>query len=156
MFNPYILLASLVLAVGLFGTGISIGVKWERRDAVVALVAAQNAAIESANRDAEVEKQRALSAAKKESDARLAYRTAKLKGELDAAKKSRPECSRDAESLGLLHDAIRSGNGETPAAGKLPDAVRPAPISGGWLGAINSKLGIRNDRDGGSVSPPAR
>ncbi len=148
--NPYVLLFVLVGALGLFGSGVSIGVKWEKRSTVAAVIAAQTAAIEQANRDAEIEKQRAVSAAKKESDARLATRTARLKGEIDAAKKSRPECSRDAESLGLLNDAIDSANGEAHPGAKLLDEVRPADAPRGWIGKLSEKLGISN---GGAVRP---
>jgi hypothetical protein len=156
IFNPYVLLFFLVGALGLFGSGVSIGVKWERRDSLALRDAAQVKAIADANSAVEAAIQRTVAAAKREADARLASRTARLKGEIDAAKKSRPECSRDAESLGLLNDAIRSANGETSASGKLPDTVRPADGPGRWFGIGRSPVGISNDRAIRPVSPPAQ
>lgn len=123
--NPYLLLAGLVFALGLFGSGVSIGYKWSERSHVADVVAAQNAAIERANADAEAEKQRALAAAKKEADARLAARTARMKGEQDAIIKSRAMCARDAESLGLLQQSIDAANGQGSTDQRLPDPVRP-------------------------------
>ena len=156
MLNPYILLLVLAGAIGLFGSGVSVGYKWSERAHGAALAAAQVAAIEGANRDAELEKQRALAAAKKDADARLASRTARLKGEIDAAQKSRPECGRDDVSLRLLNDAIHSANGETSASGKLPDTVRPADGPGGWLGTVREKLGVSGSGAVRPVSPPAQ
>ena len=153
MFNPTVLLFGLVFALGLFGTGVSIGVKWERRDALANLNAVQIKAIDDANTAVGLAVERTLASAKKETAAKLAYRERRHKGELDAAKKSRPECARDAESIGLLNDAIRTANGEAPPGTKLPDEVRPATGSGGWLGTVREAMGIRNDRDGGGVPP---
>ena len=156
MFNPYVLLAGLVFALGLFGSGVSVGVKWERRDALANLHAVQVKAIDDANTAVDLAIQRTLAAAKKETAARLAAREVRHKGELDAVKKSRIECARDAESMGLLNDAIRAANGEASAADKLPDAVRPADGPGGWLGTVGAKLGISGSGAVRPVSPPAR
>jgi len=156
MFNPYAIIATLVFAIGLFGTGISIGYKWSERSHVADVVAAQNAAIEKANADAEVEKQRALAAAKAEADAKLAARTARLKGEVDAAKKARPECARDAESYGLLLDSIRVANGEKDAPAKLLVPMRPNADANKWFGLGHPQLGISGGGDIRPVSPPTR
>ena len=154
--NPYVLLAGLVFAIGLFASGVSVGVKWERRDALANLVTVQNKAINDANTAVELAIERTLASAKKETAARIKAREIRHKGELDAAKKSRPECSRDAESFSLLNDAINSTNSETATGTKLPDEVRPASGPGGWLGTINSKLGISGDRSSGPMPPPTR
>lgn len=156
MFNPYVLLLVLAGAIGLFGSGVSVGHKWSERAHGAALAAAQVKAIADANTAVDLAIQRTVVSAKKEADARLAARSIKHKGELDAAKKSRPECSRDAVSMGLLNDAIRAANGEAPTADKLPDAMRPADSSGGWLGAVGTKLGISSGGAVRPVSPPAR
>jgi hypothetical protein len=150
MFSPTGLLVMLLAALGLFGSGVSIGYKWSERAHGAALAAVQVKAIDDANSAVELAIKRTVAAAKKESDARLAARTARLKGEMDAVKKSRPECARDAESLGLLNSAIDSANGEASAGAKLPDDVRPPDTPGGWLGTVREKLGIP---DGGAVRP---
>lgn len=150
IFHPYVLLGLLLGALGMFASGVSIGVKWERRDALVARDAAQVKAIADANTAVDLAIKRTVAEAKKESDARLAARSIRHKGELDAAKKSRPECGRDLDSVGLLNSAIADANGEAPAADKLPDAVRPAAAPGGRLGTVRSSMGIRG---GGDVRP---
>lgn len=154
--NPYVLLALLIGALGLFGSGVSIGVKWERRDALANLHAVQVKAIDDANTAVALAVERTVATAKKETAARLAAREKRHKGELDAAQKSRPECARDDVSMGLLNDALRSANGEASTPDKLPDEVRPAAESGGWLGTLGEKLGVRPDRSGGPVPSPSR
>ena len=146
MLNPYAIIAALVFALGLFGSGVSIGYKWSERSHVADVVAAQNEAIERANADAKIEKERALAAAKAEADARLAARTARLKGEVDAAKKARPECARDAESISLLRSAIGVANGKADAAPVVPSVVRSAGGPAGWLGTFSTPLGVQGSR----------
>ena len=156
MLNPYILLLVLAGAIGLFGSGVSVGYKWSERAHGAALAAVQVKAIDDANTAVTIAIERTVASAKKETAARLAAREIRHKGELDAAKKSRPECARDAESIGLLNDAINDANRETPAPGKLPDEVRPADAPGGWLGAVGEKLGISGGGAVRAVPPPAR
>ena len=145
MFHPYVLLGCLVFALGLFGSGVSIGYKWSERRVAADVLTAQVAAIERANSDAEIEKQRALSAAKAEADARAKARAVRHRGELDAALKARPECARDVDSLGMLNDAINAANDQAGSAGKLPDAVRTDLKTTDWLGTGRAKLGIPNN-----------
>lgn len=154
--KPYLPLVYLALVLGLFGSGVAVGYKWEARAHLADVVTKQNAAIEAANKDAEAEKQRALAAAKAEADAKLAARTARMKGELDAAKKARPECARDAESLGLLNDSIRVANGEKAAAVKLPVTMRTATDPAEWLRLGHEKLGVSGGGSVRSVPTPAR
>lgn len=142
----YALLACLASLLGGLGGGVYIGVEWEKGDNADKVVIAQNAAIEGANRAAEAERKRALEAAKKEADARLANSTARMKGELDAAKKSRPECARDAESIGLLRSAIGVANGKADAAPVVPSVVRSVGGTDGWLGTLRPPLGISGSR----------
>jgi len=156
IFNPYVMLGALLLLLSMFGTGVSIGYKWSERKHVAAFSAAQDKAIADANIAVELAIQRTLASTKKETAARLAAREARHKGELDAAKKSRPECARDDVSMGLLNNAINSANGEEKPTSKLPDEVRPATETGGWIGTFGEKLGIRPDRSGGGVSSPSR
>lgn len=148
--NPYVIISLMVLCLGLFGTGVSIGVKWERNDTLARIAVAQDTAIKAANAGVALETERALARAKAEADARARYREVRHKGELDAAKKSRPECARDSESIGLLRDAIRESNGQASAAAAVSEPVRADGGTAGWLGTIGKKLGIQG---GGSVRP---
>lgn len=110
--SPTILLASLILAIGLFGSGISIGYKWSERAHLAAVAAAQDTAIKAANAATEAEIKRSVAAAKAEADARITASQIRNKGELDALKKSRAACARDADSMELLKAAIVTSNGE--------------------------------------------
>ena len=154
--NPYALLAALLGALAMFGAGVSVGYKWEKNAHLATLAVEKDKAVERANQDAEAEKQRALAAAKAEADARLAARTIRMKVELDAAKKARPECARDAESHGLLVDSIRLANGEKDTAVKLPDAVRPDANAPDRFRSGRSELGISSGGCIRPLSPPSR
>lgn len=154
--HPYVLLGLLIGALGMFGSGVSVGYKWSQRAHVAAVAAAQVKAIDDANTAVDLAIQRTLSAAKKEADARLASRTAKLKGEIDAAKKSRPECARDAESVSLLNSAIDSANGKEDAPVKLPDPVRTPASTLDWFRIGHPALGISSSGSVRPVSPPAQ
>lgn len=126
MFSPTGLLVMLLAALGLFGSGVSIGYKWSERAHVAAVAAAQVKAIDDANTAVDLAIKRTVASAKKDADARLATRTARLKGEIDAARKSKPECARDAESMSVLGEAIKAANGE----GEVVD--KPAAEPAGW------------------------
>jgi len=140
--NPYILLLCFAGAVGLFASGVSIGVKWERNDTLARVAVAQDTAIKSANAAVALETERALAREKADAAARAKAREVRHKGELDAAKKSRPECARDPESQRLLHDAIDAANGSASDTGRMPASVRPSGEASGRLGALREKLGI--------------
>lgn len=124
MLNPYVLLGQIIgliiAIVGAYHYGYN-----RAEDAVAARVAAaQVEAIDQANRDTEAATKLAVEQAKAEAGARLAATTIRLKGERDAALKARPECVRDADSMGLLNSAIDAANGQAAAVGKVPDPVR--------------------------------
>ena len=121
--NPWILLGGLILAVGLFLSGLSIGVRWQKGREATNVVAIQKQTIDDANRDVEAETKRAVAAAKQEVEKRASFQIIKLKGERDALAKASPNCSRDSTSMGLLLDTIRSANGEKAAANELPKPV---------------------------------
>lgn len=146
--GQYLPLVYAALVIALFGSGVSVGIKWERSDSFAKLVAAQDAAIVSANQATAIAIDRAVSSAKTEADARIKAGQIRSKGELDALKKSRPECGRDAISIGLLHDAINDANGQSPTPSVVLDPMRPATVSNGWLGPISKKLGVQS---GGSI-----
>ena len=142
MFNPYLIIALLVGAIGLFASGASVGYKYAEGKHGAALAAAQNTAIAAANFAAEAEIVRTVASAKAEADARIKASAIRNQGELDAMSKSRPQCSRDTVSMGLLNDAIDSANGQSRTPSVVLNPVRPPVLSGGWLGAVSPKLGV--------------
>ena len=157
MFHPYVLLGSLVFAIGLFASGVSIGYKWSERAHAAAVVTAQVEAIERANQDADIEKQRALSAAKTEADARLKASAKRHRGELDAARKAKPECARDADSVRLLLDAIADANGDNPRpTSELSHPLRSPANSSFWNRLRHPAMGVSTGGDSGAVPPPPR
>lgn len=140
--SPTVLLVCLVFGLGLFGSGVSIGVKWERNDTLARISVAQDTAIKAANAAVAAETERAVAREKVAASARAKAREVRHQGELDAAKKSRPECSRDSVSMGLLNGAIDNANGVATTAGRMSAPVRSIGEATGWLGAVTEKLGI--------------
>jgi hypothetical protein len=139
----------------LVGLGVGGYFGYEYRDGKVAqqIVKAENAVIERANKNAALETASAVALAEARAAARTKTDTARLKGELDAAKKARVGCSRDAESLGLLNASIALASGEEGATGIVSPEVRPAAGAGGRLGTVSGALGIRFGGLGWTVSP---
>lgn len=146
--SPTVLLICLALGLGLFGSGVSIGVKWERNDTLARIAVAQDTAIKAANAAVAAETERAVAREKAAATARAKAREIRHQGDLDAAKKSRPECSRDATSMGLLNSAIDAANGGAHTGTGMRETMRPAGETAGWLGAIVEKLGVSG---GGTV-----
>jgi len=142
LLSPAFWLAVLLGGAAAFGGGVYVGVRWEKTDNAQSIIVAQNAAIDGANKGTEAATKLALEQASKDASHRLANQSARMAGELDAVKKSRPACARDSESMGLLNNAIDAANDQKAATGKMPDAVRPDPKTGGRVGAILEKLGI--------------
>lgn len=140
--SPTVLFVCLALGLGLFSSGVSIGVKWERNDTLAKIAVAQDAAIAAANAAVAAETERAVAREKAAATARAKAREVRHLGELDAAKKSRPECARDSDSMRLLNSAIDDANGGATAPGGMRAPVRPAGETAGWLGTIVEKLGV--------------
>lgn len=156
MFNPYAIIAALLFAVGLFGAGVSVGYKYEAGANARSLVVAQDTAIKSANAAASAEIERTVARAKTEADERVKASTITQKGVLDAIKKSRPECSRDATSLGLLQQSIDAANGKASTSAVVSVTVRPVDGSLGRLGVVFEKLGVQGSGASGTVPPTPR
>lgn len=134
MLNPYVLLAQFVgLLIAIFGAyqyGYS-----RAEDAVSARVAAaQEQAIDQANRDAKAATARTVAQAKAEAAARVRAAGIRRKGEIDATVKARPDCARDAESMGLLQSAIAAANDSETSSSTMPDSMRPTPNTTRRLG----------------------
>jgi hypothetical protein len=142
MLKTDFLLGVLVAMLLAFAFGLYVGVRWEKSDNANAIILAQDTAIKTANQTTAAAVATTIAAAKKEATANLASRTAKMAGELDAAKKSRPDCSRDPESMGLLNSAIDASNFEEAAASGMPSALRLLSTPGRRLGIVAPKLGV--------------
>jgi hypothetical protein len=149
MANPYTLLAILLLALGLFGGGVSVGYKYEAgKVAAEKLEVAQQAA-DRARADAATESAAALQQAAKVAASRASSREKQHKLELELERdKTAKSCRVSDGTFGVLIDSIRSANGAPPSAIRI-DARLPAlpgtekPISGrsgastdGWLGRL--------------------
>lgn len=158
--SPAVLLGIIVavLLSGIIGAGAGAfaGYRWSELTHVADVAAAQVKAIDDANTAVALATERAMAQARKEANARLAAREVRHKGELDAITKSRPECRRDAESVGLLNNAIDSANGEGPTGSGVPAEVRPTSEAAGWLGTLRSSMGISDRGAVRPVSPPAQ
>lgn len=146
--SPTVLLVCLVFGLGLFGSGVSIGVKWERNDTLARVAAAQDVAIKAANAAVAAETERAVAREKTAASARAKAREVRHQGELDAIKKSRPECNRDQQSMGLLNSAIDAANDIESAATGMRESMRSAGKTTGRIRAIAEELGVS---DGGTV-----
>lgn len=123
--NPYVLLGALLSAMALFAGGYSLGKQHEADACVARQSAVTNAALADARTQSEADIAAAQVKAKAAVLADARNREAKLNGVIDALRKSRPSCGRDAESAGLLNAAIDAANGD-PQAGtteRVPDGV---------------------------------
>jgi DNA-binding transcriptional regulator of glucitol operon len=143
--NPTLLLVCVVASIGVFFTGFQSGRHWEQRDALANVVAAQNAAIERANKES-----------KAEADARAKAREARHKGELDAQRKANPLCNRDADSLGLLVSSISLANGEKDTAPVVSHPVRSFGETIKRFGFGHTDVGVQSSGSVRSVPSPAQ
>jgi hypothetical protein len=145
MLKAYFLLGVLVAMLLAFAFGLYVGVRWEKSDNADAIILAQDTAIKTANETTAAAVATTIAAAKKEAAANLASRTAKMAGELDAVKKSRPDCGRDPESMGLLNSAIDAANFEEAPANGMHSTLRLLSTPGRRLGIVAPELGVSNN-----------
>ncbi len=130
MLDPTAILIAVLVALGLVSSGFIAGKEWTDRAYAAQERDVQKSAIAGANAATETAIKLAVEQAKTDTARRVAYQRIRLEGERDAALKARPECSRDVDSQRLLLNAIGAANGVTPTTGSMPDAVRPAAITG--------------------------
>lgn len=156
LLSPSFWLGALISGAIVFGSGVYVGVRWEKSDNAESIITAQDAAIKGANKGAEAATKLALEQASKDTQHRLANQGARLAGEIDAAKKSRPGCARDTESMRLLSTSIDTANGGAAASREVPSVVRIAPKASGWFGTVFEKLGISDSGPVQPVPPAAR
>lgn len=143
--SPAFLLAALLLAIAGFGGGCYLGYDYRGGLEAERIAEAQNAALEGAREESAAAIIAMAGAARQAGLDEAAARQARSKGVADANLKARPECSRDAESVGLLNDSIDRANGSAGAAPGVPEEVRSDAETGRWLGPIFTRLGIRGD-----------
>jgi hypothetical protein len=136
--NPYVLLACLGLAIGLFGSGVSVGYKWEAGVHARDQLAAAQSAADRAREEAKTESDAAVLAATKAEAARQAGRVKRLKLEQEIGKDEiARNCRVGAGTFSVLQQSIRAANGAPPEASGVDAAVSaipgtPKPISGGF------------------------
>ena len=147
--NPYVLLVGLVLALGLFGSGVSIGYKWEQRaNAAAQLEVAQQAA-DRARQDAATESAAALQQAKAAAAQRAAARQKQHALELEIARDETARNCRVSDGVfSVLQQSIRAANGTAPSAIRIdaglptlpgtekPDSSRSGAGADGWFGRL--------------------
>lgn len=125
--NPYAILAALLFALGLFGSGVSVGYRYrDGRVAAERTEAAQQAA-ERARQESAVESAAALAHAKAQAAARAAARQKSRALELELAKdEAARTCRVSDNTYRLLNDTIRAANGAAPETRSSNAPLRPA------------------------------
>lgn len=120
LLNPWLLLGGVLALLVSGGGGAYLGYQYRAGQAAVELHDATVAVVEAARANAAADTAAAVRQAKTRAAAETRIREAKLKGDLDAARKNRPECVRDADSMRLLNDLIDAANGAESPTGSLP------------------------------------
>lgn len=125
MLNPWVLLGLVLFWIASVTGAFFGGTSYEAGQQAKARQEAITAALADAAANAEVDKQAAIAAAKKEGIA--AGRAAALRGRGNEAIRAEPlatSCNWGTQSFGVLIAAVRDANGAAPADPGLPDAVR--------------------------------
>jgi hypothetical protein len=143
--SPAFLLAALILAIAGFGGGCYLGYDYRGGVESERVAEAQNEALERAREDAAAAIIAMAEAGRKNGLAEAAARQARTRGVTDANIKANSACDRDAESVGLLNDAIERANGAPDHAAGVPEEVRSDAEARRWLGPIFARLGVRGD-----------
>ena len=157
---PYLPLIYVALAVGLFGSGVSVGHQWTEGVYAKAAAEALKGAVETARRDVEAESAASLAVAKANA-ARRAAATAKAhKLELEIARDETARTCRVSDStFRVLTDSIDAANGAppktirgdgskpaVPEAGKS-DSGGPVEVVTGWFRSIRGLFGGQESAD---------
>lgn len=149
MFNPTLLMASLVTFLSAAGIGFYGGYQWEVRAHAKQQLEAANFAADKARADAKTESTEALAVAEAAAKTRLASSEKRHRLELEIERdKNARNCRVSDGTFGVLLDAINTANGSPPSAVRV-DAGLPAlpgtrkPVSSGfgasgagWLGGL--------------------
>lgn len=119
----YRLLAAILFLASLFGAGAYTGYQLAAGHYAQAAADAQEQAIEGVRQQLEIDKQAAIERVRRQTLASMRARSAVSRGVSDATLKAKPLCGRDAESMGLLNDAIAAANGTEPGARGVPQSL---------------------------------
>lgn len=132
--NPYAIIAAIVFAAGLFGTGVSVGIKHERGAEALRINEAAVAAADKARADAALESDRALADAKATASRRAAAREKTHQLELEIARdESARKCRISDGTLSVLSQSITAANTTPAEAGPAGvPAAAPAGRSDGF------------------------
>ena len=124
LLNPYLMLAGVLFWIASCAVAAWLG--YDYRDGKVAqqVARAQAETLKQAKADATADLQASITRVRAEAAAHARVRAAKTIGVQDATLKARPDCVRDAQSLGLLNAAIDATNGAPASAGGLSAPVR--------------------------------
>lgn len=121
--STIILVAVLAIAFG----GYRYGKHVCEGEHAVDVVDKQEQIIDTANEDVKASTKRAVASAKARVDAGVRATEIRREGEIDATSKANLACSRDADSMRLLHKSIDHANGTSTASGSVPDPLPPHP-----------------------------
>ncbi len=125
--NPTIVLVLLITALGLSFGGYRYGKHVCQGEHATEVATIQEQAIDAANTESKAATKLAVGQIAREANARVRAAGIRRKGEIDAEAKARPECLRDTDSMGVLHDAIASANGQSTTSSRMPDAMHADP-----------------------------
>lgn len=124
--NPYLILAGVLFWLGSCAGAAWLGYDYHDGKVAQQVAKAQAETLKQAQADAAADLQTSNTRVRAEAAAQARVRAAKTIGVQDATLKARPDCSRDAQSIGLLNAAIDAANGTSASAGGMPPAVRSA------------------------------
>jgi len=156
MLNPWPWLLALLLVIGGFLSGYRIGAKATAGEYEKAAGKAMTAMIERHNELAAADVKAAEKAEKQRQERRVNQQEKRHDLELEAERNHRPECAWTDGERGLLNGLVDSANGKTPAAGGVPDGVRPLAAPPGGDGSGGQGLGGKRNFRFWRMSEPAR
>jgi hypothetical protein len=142
------ILAAIVAMVVAFFGGAYFGYEYEKRAADAAALAAADKAIDEHNQTVTAAANAYFKAGVQDAQANARAKQIDLEGQLDAARKAKPECAWDDESFGLLLKSIDAANDQGSATTAVPEGVRGNAEAEGSNGFIHSAMDIfdRGDR----------
>lgn len=127
MINPWPIIAGLLFWLASVAGAAWLGYDYKAGKVAQEIAKAQADTLQQAIAAAETDKEAAVERAEKEATARATAAAAKSKGQTDANLKANANCSRDADSMRLLSEAIDTANGATATAGRMSVSLSRPP-----------------------------